>query len=283
MTIPEVSLAELSERHPALLFDAYGVLVDGSGALPGAPEALQGLHNRGVPFWIVTNDASRMPGAIAARLRGHGLPIDEDHIVSSGSLVAAHLVEAGFAGARCAVLGPEGSLGYVEGAAEVVPWPIDDPSAIDVVVITDESGYPFLETVDRTLSLILAKIERGDRLGLFVPNPDLIYPQGPGRYGLAAGSIAQVLESAIHLRFPTRTDITFRRLGKPFPPIYRAALARAGTTDVVMIGDQLETDVRGAKVLNLRAALVSWGITGQLPADLPEAIRPDYLLRALTS
>ncbi|MBK6690206.1 MAG: HAD-IA family hydrolase [Deltaproteobacteria bacterium] len=269
---------ELAERHQALFFDAYGVLVDGSGALPGAASTLARLNQNNTPYWIVTNDASRMPQAIAARLRSHGLPIGTEHIVSSGSLVAPHLVAEGWSGARCAFLGPEASAGYLSEVVEVVPWPITDPGAVDLVVITDESGYPFLETIDQALSLILAKVERGDRLGLVVPNPDLIYPQSPGRFGIAAGSIAQLFESAIQLRFPTRTDIHFQRLGKPYPPIYRAAMARAGTQDAVMIGDQLETDIRGAKTVGLAAALVGWGITGALPEQLPEEIRPDYLL-----
>lgn len=278
MSWTETTVAELAERHQALFFDAYGVLVDGSGALPGAASTLARLNRNATPYWIVTNDASRMPGAIAARLQSHGLPIGEEHIVSSGSLVGPHLLATGYRGARCALLGPTASVGYVSEVVEVVPWPITDPTAIDLVVITDESGYPFLETVDQILSLILAKVERGDRLGLVVPNPDLIYPQAPGRFGIAAGSIAQLLESAIHLRFPTRTDIHFQRLGKPHPPIYEAAISRAGSRDAVMIGDQLETDIRGAKTVGLAAALVSWGITGALPEQLPEEIRPDYLL-----
>ena len=55
-------------------------------------------------------------------------------------------------------------------------------------------------------------------------------------------------------------------------------MAQAGTRDAVMIGDQLETDIRGAKSLGLAAALVGWGITAALPEALPDEIRPDYLL-----
>lgn len=278
MSLEAITVEALAERHRALFFDAYGVLVDGSGALPGAASTLARLNRNATPYWIVTNDASRMPKAIAARLQSHGLPIGPEHIVSSGSLVAPHLVAEGWSGARCAFLGPEASEGYLTEVVEVVPWPITDPGAVDLVVITDESGYPFLETIDQALSLILAKVERGDRLGLIVPNPDLIYPQSPGRFGIAAGSIAQLLESAIHLRFPTRTDIHFQRLGKPYPPIYEAAISRAGTRDAVMIGDQLETDIRGARSVGLAAALVRGGITGALPDALPTEISPDYLL-----
>ena len=113
MSWTETTVAELAERHQALFFDAYGVLVDGSGALPGAASTLARLNRNATPYWIVTNDASRMPEAIAARLQSHGLPIGEEHIVSSGSLVAPHLLATGYRGARCALLWRTASVGYV--------------------------------------------------------------------------------------------------------------------------------------------------------------------------
>ena len=50
--------------------------------------------------------------------------------------------------------------------------------------MTDEAGYPFLETLDHVLSVVLYRAERGEPMRLVLPNPDLIYPKrkgaGPG-------------------------------------------------------------------------------------------------------
>jgi ribonucleotide monophosphatase NagD (HAD superfamily) len=50
---------------------------------------------------------------------------------------------------------------------------------------------------------------------------------------------------------------------------------------VVMIGDQLETDIRGANAAGIASALVTSGVA-QLPkTEIPSEIRPRYLLAGL--
>ena len=46
------TLAELLATHDAVLLDAYGVLVDGAGALPDAPPLIAELNRRGTPYAI---------------------------------------------------------------------------------------------------------------------------------------------------------------------------------------------------------------------------------------
>ncbi len=42
--LPEITIETLMQRYAVLLFDAYGVLVHSSGALPGAVELIQRLN-----------------------------------------------------------------------------------------------------------------------------------------------------------------------------------------------------------------------------------------------
>lgn len=266
----------LIERYSAILIDAYGVLVDGSGAIEGAPEFVRDLNASGRPYLILTNDASKRPERGAARYRGFGIELDPARIVTSGSLLTSYFAQHGLSGARTLVLGPEDARSYAaEAGGEVVP--VDAPDA-EVVVVCDEAGYDFLEGLDHTMSVILRRVGRGDPIHLVLPNPDLIYPKRPGEFGIAAGSIARLFEEAIALRYPSREPVTFDRLGKPYPAIFEAALARTGTRDMVMIGDQLATDIRGGRDFGLDAALVTWGLTDAVPDDLPEPRRPTHLL-----
>lgn len=273
-TIPEITIASLIDRYDVLLLDAYGVLVNSSGALPGAAELTHRLSESGKPYYILTNDASRLPTTAAARYRACGLTIDPDRIITSGLLLKGHFAAQRLVGARCAVLGPGDSLRYVEDAGGRIVSPSD---AFDVLVIADESGFPFLETVDATLSALFRALDRRQRVHLLLANPDLIYPSAQG-FGIGSGSIALIFEAAIRLRYPDRTDLRFVHLGKPHGAMFAEALRRSGTRNMIVIGDQLETDVAGARAFGLDSVLVDSGVTGASSTPL---LPPTYRMRSL--
>lgn len=263
-------------RHRAVLLDAYGVLVDGTRALPGAAALIARLQREGRPWLVVTNDASRSPNRSAARYQALGLPIPPERIQTSGMLLEREPIQ----GQRLLVLGPPDSRAYVAaaGAIAVGPEAEVDPERVDGVVIGDESGFDFVPGMDAALTLALHRLGRDLPLTLLLPNPDLVYPKSAGAFGLAAGSMAVTLEAALELRHPNDPRARFRRLGKPFAPIFHAALARLGETDAVMIGDQLATDIAGARRAGLYAALVDSGVGGAPPDP---ALAPHYRLSNL--
>ena len=51
--------------------------------------------------------------------------------------------------------------------------------------------------------------------------------------------------------------------------------------DMVMIGDQLETDIRGANAFGLVCASIGTGVTDLSIGELPHHLKPTYLLRSL--
>jgi len=272
------SIDALIERHAVLLLDAYGVLVDTAGALPGARELIGRLNRMGKPYYLLTNDASKLPETASRRYRGFGLEIDPDRIISAGTLLPACFEEHGFTGSRCAVLGTPDSVRFVEQAGGV-SMPLGED--FETLVLCDENGFPFLDGIDRTLSVLYARIDRGDGVHLILPNPDLVFLKSAGEYGIAAGTMALMFEAALALRYPGRTDLGFLRLGKPHATIFAEALRRSGTRDMIMIGDQLATDIRGAREFGLDAALVAGGISAAIPASLPAHLRPTWLLDGL--
>jgi HAD superfamily hydrolase (TIGR01450 family) len=275
--IPETTVAQLLARYDAFLLDAYGVLVTATGAMPGAAEFLRALAAAGKPYFVLTNDASKLPSTGAARYRGFGLPLTEDRLITSGTLLGAHFAAHGLAGARCAVIGPPDSARYVEGAGGEVVTPHED---FDVLVVADESGFEFLEVVDAALSSLLRRLDRGDPVQLVLPNPDLIFPRGPAHFGIAAGSVAMLFESALDLRYPDRPRLRFARLGKPHAPIYEEGLRRSGARNAVMIGDTLNTDIRGANGCGIDSVLLHTGVT-RPQVSTADGVRPTWLMRSL--
>ena len=130
--VPETNVAALLRRYDALLFDAYGVLVHSAGALPGAAELVDRLNTAGKPYYILTNDASKLPTTAAARYQGYGLAIDAERIITSGLLLEHHFAAHHLAGARCVVLGTEDSRRYVSGAGGEI---VDSRESFDVLEI----------------------------------------------------------------------------------------------------------------------------------------------------
>lgn len=268
-----ITFHDLVDRHAAILLDAYGVLVDLSGALPGAAAWIDTLNRRGKPYWLASNTAARLPEAAARRYQGFGLAIPAERILSSGMLLKPHFEAHGLVGRRILVLGPDDSRRYAEQAGGVV---VEAGEDFDGLVVADQAGFPFLDTVDTVLSALIERFDAGIAVPMVLPNPDLVYPTGRG-FGITAGSIAGLIEAALAQRYPGRAGLTFARLGKPGPGLFELAARLAGTRDLVMVGDQLDTDILGAARFGIASALVPGMLTGARRAV--DGIEPTYLLR----
>ena len=80
-------------------------------------------------------------------------------------------------------------------------------------------------------------------------NPDLIVDKG-NRRELCAGSVALVFEKM-------GGEVIY--FGKPFPDVYNQAINNEGKR-VLSIGDNLNTDIKGANLLNYNSLIISNGV-----------------------
>jgi len=88
------------------------------------------------------------------------------------------------------VLGTEDSAAYVqEAGGRVVPLTPD--AAAEALVVCDERGFAFLESLDAALSFVVRRLDAGASVHLLLANPDLVYPAGDGRFGFTGGAIAR--------------------------------------------------------------------------------------------
>ena len=214
----------LVEGYDGVLLDAYGVLLDKSGAMPGAARFLSSLTAAGRPWLVLTNSASRLPETFAAELAESGLPVPADRIQTSGMLLADWFAEQGLRGARALVLGPDDSAEYVRRAGGRV-IEVNARADAEVLVIADQKGFDCLDAMDHALSMVLRRLDAGRPLRILLCNPDLIYPVAPGRYGFTAGGLAAMLEAVIRERYPDLANPVVP-LGKPHAPLFEAARRR---------------------------------------------------------
>jgi HAD superfamily hydrolase (TIGR01450 family) len=255
----KIQLDSLLSHYYALLLDAYGVLVDKTGPLPGAMSLIDRLNSTGHPYLVLTNSASRLPETLAREFAEWKLNIPTERILTSGMLLAPYFREKGLRGSSCVVLGTHESRTYLTRAGGRV-LPLGENVEAGVVVIADQKGFQVMESMNRVLSLILRCMDTGQHPPeLLLCNPDLIYPISSSRYGFTAGGLAAMLEAVLNERYAER-GLSFFRLGKPHTPIFEEAMRRLGTQDLVMLGDQLATDILGANRVGIDSVLVRTGL-----------------------
>lgn len=273
----------LLDRYDGVLLDAFGVLVDSRGLLPGAGALLGELARRGQPFAIVSNDASRSGATYAAQFaaRGVAMPIAPDRFVTAGSLLPDYFRRRGLVGARTCVLGTADSEDFVRAGGGLVV-PLAAGMEIDAVAVCDDDGTPFVEGIERAASAIVRAVRSGRTPHLIAPNPDLIYPKAGDEIGITAGAMAVLIELAIARKLTREPPLRFERLGKPAPLLLETAADRLAIARdrLVMIGDQLETDIAAAQAAGVASALVG-GIAGVSQWSPHSAIAPTYLLATI--
>lgn len=116
-------LRELLESKRAVLFDCDGVVWNGDAAVPGAPEAVRLLKQRGKRVFFVTNNCTRPRGNYAHKFSRLGFcDVAEEEIFSSSYCSAAYLRDVARLRGRVFAIGGQGVLQELRDAGvDVVP------------------------------------------------------------------------------------------------------------------------------------------------------------------
>jgi HAD superfamily hydrolase (TIGR01450 family) len=268
---------EIASRYSVIMFDAYGVLKNSAGLMPGVLGVLERLGDAGKELFVVTNDASRSPD-VMARVYEHptrGPLIPGSRQVTSG-LLAMDFLRSKVRSGRVAYLGKPSSAYYVEAAGlEAVPVAQCEPDAdVRALVLLDDEGFDWQPELNRALNLL-----RMQNIPVLVANADPTYPVSTDSVAIAVGSLGDLMERIVHKRFI--------RFGKPDSLMYAFAFAQAQALrpqlvkgQVLMVGDTLDTDVLGGNKFGIDTMLVLSGNTRRETAQLEIAatgIIPDYV------
>jgi HAD superfamily hydrolase (TIGR01458 family) len=225
----------------AILLDIDGVLHVSGEPVPGGGDAVRALRADGHRLRFVTNNTTRARGQLADDLRGLGVELATEELTTTPAaaarLLAGKRVLALTMAAVQADLAREVKL--VERDAEVVLVGGADES--------EETGAVFgYENLNRAF----AEIEAGARFVCLHRNRWWQTRRGPL---LDAGAYVAGLEYA--------AGVEAEVVGKPSRAYFEAALAELGAPagEAVMVGDDIEADIGGAKGAGLRGVLVRTG------------------------
>src|SRR5437667_8460997 len=228
------------------LIDLDGVIYRENHLLPGAADFVQVLNATGTPFLFLTNNSAPTPEDLAVRLKHLGIyGISARHFYTSALNTADFLSETDPA---CTV--------FVIGEGGILTALHERKIANDAIrpryVVIGE-GAATMEQLTKAHVCI----ERGARL--LATNPDNWCPVSSDKTRPGAGATAAFLEAS--------TGRQAYYLGKPNGYMFHRArrklaeLALGPLDEVVMIGDTMETDVRGAIEAGMHAFLVLSGST----------------------
>ena len=242
------------------LVDMDGVIYRGSELIPGAKDFIERLLEEHVPFLFLTNNSQRTRRDVAIKLNRMGIDITERHVFTCAMATARFLAKQKPHGTAY-VIGEGGLLQalHENGYAVVDKSP-------DYVVV-GEARTITLEMLERAVDLILGGAK------LIGTNLDPNCPTSTGtRPG--CGATLAYLEAA--------TGKKAFSLGKPSPVMLRMARKELAltTSQTIMIGDTMETDILGGVQMGYRTVLVLSG--GTQRSDLQNfAYCPGLVLRSV--
>jgi phospholysine phosphohistidine inorganic pyrophosphate phosphatase len=244
----------------ALLFDMDGVLYNSEEPTPRAAETLTWVRSREIPHLFVTNTTSRGRDALAAKLVRFGIPARPGEIMTPCEAAADWLRSRATGNValflRAAARPAFDGLNLLPGDAE---------SGADYVVIGDLGSAWDFATLNRAFRLLHA-------------NPEaMLIALGMTRYWKAADGISMdVAPFVAALEHATGRKALV--LGKPSAEFFQTAADRLGVPngEILMVGDDIETDIAGAQLAGMQAALVRTGKFREL--DLAGPVKPDAVL-----
>jgi HAD superfamily hydrolase (TIGR01458 family) len=229
--------------------------------IPGAVDALNRLRRIGHDLRLVTNNSTRPRAKLAEELRSHGFELEDDELQTTPRAAAREL-----AGRRVYALVMSAIVPDLEGVELV-------GEGADAVLIggADETLEPNQVFSYMNLNRAFFELRNGADLYALHKNRWWQTARGPM---LDAGAVVAGLEYACG------DDATV--LGKPSASYYAAALAHLDAEPELtwFLTDDLEDDVRGAKLFGMRTVLLR---TGKFRPETLERsdVVPDMVLSSI--
>jgi HAD superfamily hydrolase (TIGR01459 family) len=260
-------LRSIADSFDHVLLDQWGTLHEGKSIFPAARDCVIRLRAFDKRVLVLSNSGKRA-ASNRRRLAALGLSPDAyDGVLSSGEVTWRRLREHDRnpfmnLGHICFLISRDGDRSIVEGLDLDVAADANDADFILLAGLDDTASQPELWRERLTVAA-----QRG--LPMLCANPDLLMFGAAGLLP-APGALARFYEAL-------GGEVTY--VGKPYAPIFAAALEQLGDPDprrVLMIGDSLDHDIAGGRAAGLLTLLLSAGVHGAAlgePPDQAAAIR----------
>ena len=240
LNLDESGLESIINDFDLLFIDIWGVLHNGINLFNDSVFALDQIEKLNKEYVLLTN-APRPNSTVIKFLKKMGLDQSKcDKVFTSGQAALKYL-NSDFKKLKFYHIGPPRDFDLFKLFEE---YKVDNIEDCDFLLCTGlfedfEKDLKFYE------NLFKNKVDKK----LICTNPDLVVDRGEIRE-FCAGSVAKVFE---------RLGGKVEYFGKPYPLVYNQA-ATINNKKVLCIGDNLNTDIKGANIQNFKSLFILNGI-----------------------
>lgn len=238
------------------VLDIDGVVLRGNELVPGASDAVTWLRREGYPFRFLTNTSRKSRRSVTTTLVSAGLPTSVEEVVSTTGVAAQWLRSHGLQRLHLLVS---------EDAREDFSDFVQTEEGPDAVVVGDMGRQFDFDVLNRGF----LSLHGGARLVALQKNRFWYSEEG---LAMDAGAFVAALEYA------SNREATL--IGKPSREYFDAAIEALAIAPerVAMVGDDPETDIRGARDAGLHTVLVE---SGKHAVGEPLEVEPDWILASI--
>ncbi|WP_054703670.1 TIGR01457 family HAD-type hydrolase [Bacillus sp. JCM 19041] len=227
------------KSYSGYLFDLDGTVYHGNVPIPSAVRFINTLANKGIIYGFVTNNSTRSPDEVAAKLNQLGINAQPSQVMTSSMATAIYLQKT-HPHAAISIIGERGLKEALAGLKQTDVSP-------DVVVVGLDR-----EVTYKKISVAARQIVDGATF--IATNPDRMITT---EEGLVAGNGA----IAAAIAYASKKEPIY--IGKPGAAIIIAAMKMLGLEkkESVLVGDNYETDLCAGMNAQIDTIHVQTGIT----------------------
>ena len=233
-------LSSIADNYELFYVDLWGVVHNGVSLHQGAIEALNEIKKKKKDYVLLTN-APRPNHTVESFLEKLGMDKEiREHVFTSGEAALRYLKKNLFNKTFFHV-GPSKDFDLFKDLKKNKLDTIDSSDYILCTGLFDDHE----EDLEYYKNLFTKNLKKK----MICTNPDLIVDRGNKRE-LCAGSVAMVFEKM-------GGEVIY--FGKPYPEVYNQSIDNKNKK-TLSIGDNLNTDIKGANLLNFDSLIISNGI-----------------------
>ena len=240
INLDKTGLKSIINDIDLLFIDIWGVLHNGIKLYKESLNVLDKLEQSKKEYILLTN-APRPNNTVINFLMNMGLDQSKCKKVSTSGEVALKYLKSKYKGLKFFHVGPPRDFDLFKSFEEFKVNNLDESDFIICTGLYDN----FSENLDYYKNLLKNKIDKK----MVCTNPDLVVDRGSNRE-FCAGSVAKIFEDL-------GGEVEY--FGKPYPLIYTQS-ADIENKKILCIGDNLNTDIKGANVQNFKSLFIMSGI-----------------------
>ena len=233
-------LSSIADNYQLFYIDLWGVIHNGINLHDEAVNALKQITKMNKNYVLLTN-APRPNSSVKNFLENMGLEREiREHVFTSGE-AALNYLKKNFLDKKFFHVGPPRDFDLFKDFEKNKSNDINKSDYILCTGLFDENN--------KDLIFYKNLFDKHLKKKMICTNPDLIVDRGNERE-LCAGSVAMVFEKM-------GGEVVY--FGKPYPEVYNQSFNNKGKK-ILSVGDNFNTDIKGANLLNYDSLIISNGI-----------------------